>query len=208
MVYFNTYHRKHKPLIPNTRSNPFSEASYELVDQLRQGLDLPDFHKLSLNRAWPLGQGVNGGMTIARRCGNPECQRPKSIPENNQRKRRKFDLLENSEYPDFLPPTPRLTPLAGSLSVRLCAGCHSFAMKHSGEMRSREGTSNGFFPQELGLASQLINLKWLERGNPAKCTNPACGVNIPRGANLYGFRNGIRYQKCHSFAREVKRNGH
>ena len=71
-------------------------------------------------------------------------------------------------------------------------------------MRTREGTSNGFWLRELGNKRDAINQKWFNRGNSPRCMNSACGVRIPKGAKLYGLMNGIRCQRCYEFAKAAK----
>ncbi|KAG5780956.1 hypothetical protein H9Q73_005374 [Fusarium xylarioides] len=54
MVYTGTYHTSQRaPGAPPL----LSVSSYRLVQELRTGLPLPDFHMQSLNIAWPLKQG-------------------------------------------------------------------------------------------------------------------------------------------------------
>lgn len=74
MVYLGTYHRLYATLMGN---NPwvFSEPPYELVHSLRQNLQLPDFFKHSLDRAWPFMQGVSGGLIRVTQCANEHCKR-------------------------------------------------------------------------------------------------------------------------------------
>lgn len=55
-------------------------ASFRLNQRLRLGLDLPDLSGFSLNRAWPLLQGLHGGSSTADRiCGNPKCEKKAPI---------------------------------------------------------------------------------------------------------------------------------
>ncbi|KAF4448001.1 hypothetical protein FALBO_16868, partial [Fusarium albosuccineum] len=89
IIYLGTYHCDYKPQTESLQST-FSSPSYVLADQLRLELALPDLHALSLNRAWPLMQGVNGGMVKARQCVNPNCKRPNS------------NTLGDSLFPEFI----------------------------------------------------------------------------------------------------------
>ncbi|KAF5013976.1 hypothetical protein FDECE_49 [Fusarium decemcellulare] len=109
----------------------FPGPSYDLVDQIGLELELPDLHTLSLNRAWPLMQDVNGGMVKARQCANPNC-----------------NILGDSSLPGSIG-TGQLLPLAGLLSPRLYNGCIKFARSNGGSMRTQEGTSNEFWSHEL-----------------------------------------------------------
>ncbi|KAJ4020145.1 hypothetical protein NW752_005250 [Fusarium irregulare] len=62
MLYLGTISRYNKPAVDKSSNAIFAEEKYVLVDMLRDDLDLPEFHDHSLNQAWPLAQGVNGGM--------------------------------------------------------------------------------------------------------------------------------------------------
>ncbi|KAF5714304.1 hypothetical protein FMUND_7484 [Fusarium mundagurra] len=55
MVYTGTYHMSHRT--PGI-SPILSISSYQLVQELRTSLPLPDFHMQSLNKAWPIKQGL------------------------------------------------------------------------------------------------------------------------------------------------------
>lgn len=126
MVYLGTYHQNRRPSIA-------SDASYELVDEVRYGMGLPDFHAHSLNRAWPLVQGVRGGMVDARCCANPDCQRPKTSTRP----------VIYTMSPDVIG-TAQLLAMDGPLSRRVCEPCYRYAKPTSGSMRSREGSAHGF----------------------------------------------------------------
>ncbi|KAF5656322.1 hypothetical protein FCIRC_13722 [Fusarium circinatum] len=65
MVYLGLLNRHNRPISPNTAvGDLFSDAKYDLIDKLRNGLELPNLQQESLNSAWPLAQGVNGGMVV------------------------------------------------------------------------------------------------------------------------------------------------
>jgi hypothetical protein len=97
MTYLGVYHRSNR--LMGDRKDLCSEASYDLNDEFRYGIDLPDMHEVSLNVCWPPIQGVSGGMTrldssvrpqkikrntmsnanpAALKCGNPGCSAPKA----------------------------------------------------------------------------------------------------------------------------------
>lgn len=59
MVYLGTYSEE----VSRGRLSQdiASTSSFALVRKARQGHDLPDMSKCSLNLAWPLMQGVVGG---------------------------------------------------------------------------------------------------------------------------------------------------
>ncbi|RSM09779.1 hypothetical protein CDV31_007519 [Fusarium ambrosium] len=114
MIYLGTYHRKNR-LHSEKLKSLFSEASYELADKMREGLQLPDLHNHSLNRAWPLMQGVPGGMATAIRCANPACQRPTGDGETT--------------CAEFVGRTKTLIATDGPLSDRVCGSCHQFLKK-------------------------------------------------------------------------------
>lgn len=190
MVYLGTYHRSnrgysHKPEVQAI----FTDASYDLVEKLRCGLQLPDFHDSSLNQAWPLVQGVTMGMVHATQCGNKECQR-----------RKVKAVAPGSEFTT----TKRLIALDGPLSLRDCCQCYSFARLHDGLLRTRKGNNSGHFHFELAFNRDTINAAWFAKGNPRRCTNPSCRVSIPEDADIYGFANGMRCKRCHTFARNNK----
>lgn len=48
-------------------------VTFEFNRELRQGLDLPDFMGISLNRAWPLWKGI-GFQQNQTACANPTCR--------------------------------------------------------------------------------------------------------------------------------------
>ncbi|KAF4956216.1 hypothetical protein FGADI_4028 [Fusarium gaditjirri] len=50
----------------------FTQASYDLFQRLRSGLEVPDFRAASLNRAWPLMQGFPYSMVG--KCSNKDCK--------------------------------------------------------------------------------------------------------------------------------------
>ncbi|KLP19917.1 uncharacterized protein LW94_12195 [Fusarium fujikuroi] len=116
MVYLGLVHRSNTPLIDRTLQGVFSEAKYVLIDRLRSNLELPDFHTQSLNLAWSIAQGVNGGMIVVNECSN--CKRPKFF----HGKKQKFVTLD------------------GSLSDRICGACYQYARKHNGELRTSNTT--------------------------------------------------------------------
>ncbi|RSL69136.1 hypothetical protein CEP54_002460 [Fusarium duplospermum] len=142
MVYLGTYHATHRST-QDQYADLFSESSYKLVTQLRSDLDLPDLYPVSLNRAWPSMQTVNGGMVWADGCANPECQRPA------------WKYSFNPPFPDFIG-TCRLLPLARPLSERFCVACCKYARKH-GAMRTRKGLANGLWLEESGTKRNDIN---------------------------------------------------
>lgn len=76
MIYLGTYDRVNRCTVANL-GPLFPDASYTLVQKIRNSLELPQFRSASLNRAWPLIQGVHGGMVVATRCANEECGRIK-----------------------------------------------------------------------------------------------------------------------------------
>ncbi|KAF7545685.1 hypothetical protein G7Z17_g9002 [Cylindrodendrum hubeiense] len=189
MVYLGTYHVVNRPQSEGS-VRLFSDASYDLVRRLRKDLQLPCLHPDSLNQAWPLMQGVHGGMVRATRCANVECGRRK---------------VEEQEPGDEFKTTTKLVALNGPFSSRYCMGCWLFAMQNDGSMRSREGSTNGYFGRELGFNRDAINAGWFAKGNPRQCSNAACGASIPENANLYGFAKGIRCKRCHDFARHHRK---
>ncbi|KAG9251043.1 uncharacterized protein F5Z01DRAFT_693364 [Emericellopsis atlantica] len=162
----------------------FSRASYELSDSLRKGVDLPAFGEHSLNRAWPLMQGVAGGMSRADSCANPNCALPLES--------------KHPELPSYLT-CKMLCSSEGPMGLKYCVQCTRFACMNGGTMRTRAATANGFFDQELGRKLESINDSFLGNGNPRQCRNTSCRVNIPDSASLYGLANGIRCHRCHEF---------
>lgn len=185
MVYLGTYHQTNQ----GTRAGLFTDASYELVERLRCDLQLPDFHDASLNQAWPLMQGVAGGMVRAKCCANELCGRLK---------------VDKKKSRSGLTATTELWGLSGPFSSRYCPGCYHFAIKTGGMMRKREGNANGLFHMDLGIYRNHVNAAWFAEGNPRQCSNSHCGIQIPETANIYGFENGIRCKRCHDFARKAK----
>ncbi|KAG5788336.1 hypothetical protein H9Q69_012603 [Fusarium xylarioides] len=118
MVYLGLVHRSNVPLVDRTLQGVFSEAKYVLIDHLRSNLELPDFHNQSLNLAWSIAQGVNGGMVIVNECSNPDCKRPKFFKGKKQ----------------------KYLAVNGSLSERICGACYHYARKHDGELRNSNKT--------------------------------------------------------------------
>ncbi|RBA09380.1 hypothetical protein FPRO05_06517 [Fusarium proliferatum] len=114
MVYLGLVHRSNVPLVDRSLQGVFAEAKYVLIDRLRSNLELPDFHNQSLNLAWSIAQGVNGGMLVVHECSNPACRRPKFFQGKKQR---------------FL-------TVNGKLSERICLMCYQYARKHDGELRT------------------------------------------------------------------------
>ncbi|KAF5710677.1 hypothetical protein FGLOB1_5354 [Fusarium globosum] len=102
MVYLGLLDRSSKPVVDVSIQALFAESKYVLIDRLRSNLELPDFHNQSLNKAWPLAQGVRGGMIIVNECSNPACRRPK---------------IFNGKKQIFY-------TRKGKLSERLCKTCH------------------------------------------------------------------------------------
>ncbi|KAI8717730.1 hypothetical protein NCS52_00849800 [Fusarium sp. LHS14.1] len=177
MVFLGTYHLQNRGTSELAlKLSPL--CSYRLVDDLRQNLGLPDFHNHSLNQVWPLCQGVYGGMTVVSKCANPECQRPKA-------KANGFHTISST------------------FSGRICSVCYKHAKKNNGLLRTREGLANGQFKEENNL--KAINQAWFAMGNPRKCSNKACRVDIPENANIYGATTHIRCMRCHECTEKVKR---
>lgn len=75
MVYLDLYKQK-GPSIGISTFSMFPDSSYRLANSLRDGLSLPSFASASLNLAWPLVQGVSGGMVVATHCANVDCRWP------------------------------------------------------------------------------------------------------------------------------------
>ncbi|KAL3600847.1 hypothetical protein FPOAC2_05097 [Fusarium poae] len=82
----------------------FSDAKYNCINQLRESLDLPALHQHSLNSAWPLAQGVCGGMRVQKECGH--CKRSNLTASGN-----KINFVTVGD-------------------IRVCAACYKYHRKH------------------------------------------------------------------------------
>lgn len=118
MLYLGLVHRQDTPLVDRSHAGVFAEAKYAFIDNLRNGLDLPDFHSHTLNKAWSLAQGVRGGMITVNECSNPLCKRPKWFHGKEEK---------------FLPTT-------GPLSERVCLPCWN-SLKKKGQLRTSNRTN-------------------------------------------------------------------
>ncbi|KAK6710773.1 hypothetical protein SNK05_005217 [Fusarium graminearum] len=78
MVFLDLLHRSDRPRRNLANADLFTEPKYKLIDHLRNSMSLPALHQYSLNSAWSLAQGVNGGMRFQKECGNPACKRSHS----------------------------------------------------------------------------------------------------------------------------------
>ncbi|KAG5767082.1 hypothetical protein H9Q72_004865 [Fusarium xylarioides] len=186
MTYLGMYIKENVPAeLQDHLARIVPRASFELNEQLRQGFSFPSLGSVSLNIAWPLAQGASGGMVRAKCCGNPGCRKP---------------LIHGQEKSEPGQPAVRkLRTLQGDiLGGRYCTACLD-AHNSNGAWRTREGYANGCFPQEIYVDG--INDAWFAAGNPRKCYNDACGVEIPKGKLLYGFNSGIRCGRCDRFRR-------
>ncbi|KAM0254383.1 hypothetical protein ACHAQJ_006852 [Trichoderma viride] len=178
MVYLGLY------TIKNTlasRNELFTASSYRLTDHIRNGLFLPDFSNVSLNRAWSIAQGTPS--SIREMCANPECRRPKDISERTlvgTKTTKAFGYLDSGNL----------------LAPSYCRGCCIKYRSH-GELRTREGLPTGRWPHENDF--EWINQAWIDE-HERKCHNVQCGVPIHSAARLYGVENGIRCYRCHEFA--------
>ncbi|CAG7556165.1 unnamed protein product [Fusarium equiseti] len=71
IVYQGMYHISH--FNPNSEHLQLrTRASYELVERLRSGLPLPDFHESTLNVGWPILQALP--KTVWGKCTNETCE--------------------------------------------------------------------------------------------------------------------------------------
>ncbi|RBR01928.1 hypothetical protein FVER53590_07267 [Fusarium verticillioides] len=186
MTYLGMYIKENVPAeLQDHLARIVPRPSFELNEQLRQGFSFPSLGSVSLNIAWPLAQGASGGMVRAKRCGNPGCGKP---------------LIHGQEKSEPGQPAVRkLRTLQGDiLGGRYCTACLD-AHNSNGAWRTREGYANGCFPQEIYVDG--INDAWFAAGNPRKCYNDACGVEIPKGKLIYGFNSGIRCGRCDRFRR-------
>ncbi|KAF5662765.1 hypothetical protein FDENT_13289 [Fusarium denticulatum] len=112
MVYLGLLNRHDRPISPNPLvKDLFSDAKYDLIDKLRNGLELPNLQQESLNIAWPLAQGVHGGMVVANECAY--CKQPRFA---NGKKR--IFLLGIGEMKGLL----------------ICRACYAYAQRHDGVM--------------------------------------------------------------------------
>lgn len=189
MVYLGTYDLVNR-CTTGSSARHFPDASYTLTKELRRDLELPQLSSASLNRAWPLVQGVPGGMIKAHCCANEECGRVKvkEVPAGGR-----------------FTTTTALYAVHGPFSPRFCRGCYLFAKKNNGLLRTREGSTNGYFGTELAHSRNAINEGWFADGNERQCHNTECKVSIPKSANLYGFKNGIRCKRCYDYAWKFKK---
>ncbi|VUC23628.1 unnamed protein product [Clonostachys rosea] len=178
MAYLGLYTRRNRAF-GDKAMIIFSDESYDLVAALREGLQLPNLARWSLNRAWPLMQGVPNGMVTATHCANEGCRAPNVG---------KF---------------PKKPYYFGSKKFRSINGdCYGYARKNDGQLRSREGRANGYFAREA--FADDVNKVWFADGNARQCYNAACGVAIPEHADIFGFMKGIRCRRCHTHARKNK----
>ncbi|CAG7566591.1 unnamed protein product [Fusarium equiseti] len=179
ITYVRNYAKENVPV--GMSSELFPPASFVLNEELRQDLPLPDLSTSSLNLAWPLVQGVNGGMVRVEACSNPGCCKPKAGW-------------------GYTKPTKRLRLLNGdAFGGRYCGGCLK-TFQTQGIWRTREGFANGLFPLEGKMDN--INEAWFAAGSPRQCHNNACGAHISEDKPLFGFMNGIRCGRCDRFRRE------
>ncbi|KAF4336940.1 hypothetical protein FBEOM_9184 [Fusarium beomiforme] len=151
-----------------------SEASYRLVQQVREGQGLPDFHANSLNQAWPLLQGVVGKMVSATHCATQlACDR------RGRRASMVFQILWDQLHKVLIcclrPPFSTILSGLGYLA---------FTRNSNGLMRSRRGYRNGYWLHEL--KRDKINQAWFNQGNARKCSNAACGAGTPEHAKYMG----------------------
>lgn len=180
MAYLGLYTEANRVML----SPMFSTSSYELVRRIRDGLGLPDFSNVSLNRAWPLCQGTPGRVKKAMICGNPQCRRPRVLSKET--------LLGTIPCDYFKCPIP-----SDLTAAYYCTGCYLYFRKHEGETRTREGLTGGRWRHETDF--EAINKVWIDQ-NQRKCHNAECRIPIHSAANLYGIENGIRCLRCHTFA--------
>ena len=180
MTYIGLYAEAYFP--ETGRPAIVSESSLRLNGVLRSGLDLPSLGSVGLNQAWPLAQGVNESMAKATCCANPECQKPFTTYQDRQRT---SQFLSNGNV----------------LESRYCRSCAACFHK-TGRLRSRKGIPNGEFP--VIVDANEINESWFREGNSCTCHNPACIVQIPPQAPLFGLKRGIRCRRCFQHARRYK----
>lgn len=181
MTYLSLYDKVGGIADPSVLSGAMgirTKSSFVLNEQLRAGIELPEFGSVSLNKAWPLVQGVMGGMALVTVCSNCQRTTQNGAPGDSP-------LLTKRLYHD---------PEDVLLGKRHCIYCYAYARQHAGVLPTREGVPCGRYKYQLHGGQ--INSAWFEAGNPRKCYNPACGVAIPSNATIYGIENGIRCRRC------------